>query len=718
MSSRDCDGKDSSSSSSSSGSVSSSSSGKPHHDQSQDEQQSSRKRRSSSSSSSSSSSGSSSSSSSSSSSTSTSSDSGSSSSENSTSPPLPPSTSHTSRGRHKGTRTQKDDQGGQHSHRRVSLESKGQSNETEKLHRRSPGSTCDAAFVQLGKVINDKTPDGSPKRQEHLLLEDGQQSISEVFLKDVPSGKSEDPQDMSVDQDVQSSLVDLTKQPLVQKDENVTPVVEMVDLSEADANASASTVEMAHELNSVEKSQRPPVLTVGQQTSLQNEASEDSDGSYESEGSAASSGVAVQKMKSSIVQVVHHPSNAHCSNSDFAQPRSHSRSPNRRRERQQSRSPLESRERDGRSARDNFDRTAQERVRNWGRDRDEHHKHAPTTTTTTAKQGEVSVVEEEPPAKKKKTEGEELLMRSGGAYIPPAKLRMLQQQITDKSSVVYQRMSWEALKKSIIGIVNKVNVSNIKDITRDLFRENLVRGRGLLARSIIQAQIASPTFTHVYASFASLINSKFPQNGELILKRLILNFRKGYRRNDKTLCLTTAKFIAHLVNHDMAHEVLALEILTLLLEQPTDDSVEVAVGFLKECGLKLSDVSPRGLNAIYERLRNILHESAIDKRVQYMIEVVFAVRKDGFKDHPIIFSGLNKVKQKEKITHMLTLEDDYNPEDLMNIFKEEDNFLQNEDRYLAIKERMSNFFYGFWAELLNFLFVCFYSLVTDNTLFC
>jgi hypothetical protein len=32
----------------------------------------------------------------------------------------------------------------------------------------------------------------------------------------------------------------------------------------------------------------------------------------------------------------------------------------------------------------------------------------------------------------------------------------------------------------------------------------------------------------------------------------------------------------------VAHEVLALEILTLLLENPTDDSAEVAITFLKE----------------------------------------------------------------------------------------------------------------------------------------
>lgn len=40
---------------------------------------------------------------------------------------------------------------------------------------------------------------------------------------------------------------------------------------------------------------------------------------------------------------------------------------------------------------------------------------------------------EEPPVKKKKEELDPILTRTGGAYIPPAKLRMMQQQITDKS---------------------------------------------------------------------------------------------------------------------------------------------------------------------------------------------------------------------------------------------------------------------------------------------
>lgn len=34
----------------------------------------------------------------------------------------------------------------------------------------------------------------------------------------------------------------------------------------------------------------------------------------------------------------------------------------------------------------------------------------------------------------------------------------------------------------------------------------------------------------------------------------------------------------------VAHELLALQLLTVLLEDPTDDSVEIAVNFTKEIG--------------------------------------------------------------------------------------------------------------------------------------
>ncbi|XP_047227264.1 pre-mRNA-splicing factor CWC22 homolog [Girardinichthys multiradiatus] len=376
--------------------------------------------------------------------------------------------------------------------------------------------------------------------------------------------------------------------------------------------------------------------------------------------------------------------------------RSRSRSRGRDRSRSKGRERSRSRERDRnrerfdrrRYARDRYDDRRDDRDRrfDWRANRDEDSERRRRGRSASPPADKEPAAAEEPPVKKKKKEElDPILTRTGGAYIPPAKLRMMQQQITDKSSLAYQRMSWEALKKSINGLINKVNVSNIVNIIQELLQENIVRGRGLLARSVLQAQAASPIFTHVYAAVVAIINSKFPQIGELILKRLILTFRRSYRRNLKQQCLTASKFVAHLINQNVAHEVLCLEMLTLLLERPTDDSVEVAISFLKECGLKLTEVSPRGINAIFERLRNILHESSIDKRVQYMIEVMFAIRKDGFKDHPVIPDGLDLVDEDDQFTHMLPLEDEYNTEDVLNVFKMDPDFQENEEKYKTIK---------------------------------
>jgi pre-mRNA-splicing factor CWC22 len=124
--------------------------------------------------------------------------------------------------------------------------------------------------------------------------------------------------------------------------------------------------------------------------------------------------------------------------------------------------------------------------------------------------------------------------RSGGVYMPPARLRALQAAASqDRSSAEYQRLSWDALRKSITGIVNRINVGNIKHVVPELFSENLIRGRGLFARSIMKAQAASLPFTPVFAALVSIINTKLPMIGELLLHRLISQFRRAFKRNDK-----------------------------------------------------------------------------------------------------------------------------------------------------------------------------------------
>ena len=143
--------------------------------------------------------------------------------------------------------------------------------------------------------------------------------------------------------------------------------------------------------------------------------------------------------------------------------------------------------------------------------------------------------EKEKPAFDATEEFKKLLSsRSGGVYIPPSRLRALQAEAAkDKSSPEYQRLAWDALRKSITGIVNRVNVGNIKDVVPELFSENLIRGRGLFCRSIMKAQAASLPFTPVFAALVAIVNTKLPQVGELLVIRLVSQFRRAFKRNDK-----------------------------------------------------------------------------------------------------------------------------------------------------------------------------------------
>ncbi|XP_030453797.1 uncharacterized protein LOC115675328 [Syzygium oleosum] len=278
------------------------------------------------------------------------------------------------------------------------------------------------------------------------------------------------------------------------------------------------------------------------------------------------------------------------------------------------------------------------------------------------------------------------LGRSGGVYIPPFKLARMMKDVQDKSSVEYQRLTWDALRKSINGLVNKVNATNIKNIIPELFAENLIRGRGLFCRSCMKSQMASPGFTDVFAAFVAVVNTKFPEVGELLLRRIVLQLKRAYKRNDKPQLLAAVKFIAHLVNQQVAHEIIALELLTVLLENPTDDSVEVAVGFVTECGSILQDLSPKGLHGIFERFRGILHEGEIDKRVQFLIEGLFAIRKAKFQGYPAVRPELDLVEQEDQLTHEISLQEDIDPEITLDIFKPDSQFVENEQRYEELKK--------------------------------
>lgn len=63
-------------------------------------------------------------------------------------------------------------------------------------------------------------------------------------------------------------------------------------------------------------------------------------------------------------------------------------------------------------------------------------------------------------------------------------------------------------------------------------------------------QLALPGAINLDACW-QVLNTKFPEIGELLLHRLLKQWVRAYTRNDKPIILAVSKFIAHLVNQQV-----------------------------------------------------------------------------------------------------------------------------------------------------------------------
>ncbi|KAL9061587.1 MAG: hypothetical protein Q9162_000119 [Coniocarpon cinnabarinum] len=299
------------------------------------------------------------------------------------------------------------------------------------------------------------------------------------------------------------------------------------------------------------------------------------------------------------------------------------------------------------------------------------------------------MTEEEKNAQAKK---DFLSLRSGGAYIPPARLRAMQASITqDKKSEDFQRLAHDARKKSINGLVNKLNIGNIKAICEESFNEDLIKARGLLCQSLLKAQAASLSFTSVYAAYVTVITSKLPIIGELLQNRLVNRWAKAFKRNDKAVCVSSTHFLAHLCNQDVVSYIVLANMLQMLLEKPTDDSVEIAVNLMRELGQHLEESNMPIANLLYDRLRQILQESDLEKRTLYAIEVLFQIRRDRYANNPAIPEGLDIVPDEDKVTLEAVPPDQFlktDPQTSLNIFKYDADYESNEASWKKMRDEI------------------------------
>ena len=295
---------------------------------------------------------------------------------------------------------------------------------------------------------------------------------------------------------------------------------------------------------------------------------------------------------------------------------------------------------------------------------------------------------------------------SSNVYIPPSKRKQMleaSQNISTSSkqnkyeTLEYQKENWNKLRKSINGTINRLHQSNIKELISSLFQSsNLLAGRGILVKSLLKASHASPCYSNIYAALIAVINTKLPEIGELCVKRCILTVRRCYKRRDKQGLICICIFIGHLLNQHIVHELLVLEIITLLLDgdEPSDDSVEVCIELLQVIGKELYNSSPKGLDAIFSRLRNILHEGNISKRIQISLERLFKVKSklSSSQDNDFstsIMPQLDLVDEDDQITFELSLDEEHiKKEEYLDVFRYDEHFERNQKVWFKIRDEI------------------------------
>lgn len=280
-----------------------------------------------------------------------------------------------------------------------------------------------------------------------------------------------------------------------------------------------------------------------------------------------------------------------------------------------------------------------------------------------------------------------LKLKSGGAYVPPAKLRKLMAQVElEENSKEFQILQWEALKKNINSSVNKVNKKNLKTIVVELFKNNLLQGRGLLCQCIMKSQQLSTSYTDVYASLVSIINSKIPEVGDLLVRRLIVKFKRLIRRNEAEQCRSVVVFLSELFNFHVINSELVQQIIDKLFENISDFRIEMIIEIMRHCGITLHDENGKWFDQKANLLRNVLNENIVNPKSQYLIQEFF----DNFKGLVTNYNGIDEsldlVEEEDQITHNFTLSENVLGDDHLDVFKFDPNYKDNREKYNIIRK--------------------------------
>lgn len=201
-----------------------------------------------------------------------------------------------------------------------------------------------------------------------------------------------------------------------------------------------------------------------------------------------------------------------------------------------------------------------------------------------------------------------------GRYIPPHKRQQTRVEIgfsapastqqpakpvPEDDSI--QREMWEALRRTLVAIVNKLSAGNLRAVCEEIFRENIIRGRGLLCSALIRAQQADPQLTPVFASFVAVCNKEVPAIGELLCRRLVILWHRLKLRRSWQALIHVDRFLAQLYLFDVVEEDVVMELLAKHLgnAKRVEEDIDAAAAIFSDTFREISQRNPKEFHTTF-----------------------------------------------------------------------------------------------------------------------
>ena len=159
---------------------------------------------------------------------------------------------------------------------------------------------------------------------------------------------------------------------------------------------------------------------------------------------------------------------------------------------------------------------------------------------------------------------------------------------------------------------SETDVENLQALIEDLTEENFHDTMRILLLMDLEAAIdycvyllftfhkENPHFTDGYAELVSILNAKWPQLGEKLVRALICDFRNGTVKESYDKCVTSASFLTHLIVREVIPQDVVNQLLEYLLTVPS--------GFTIWACFKLYREEFRYFSLAEDRLRKWLHD--------------------------------------------------------------------------------------------------------------